>query len=119
MSDVSGCVSIDEFTLQAHLQVHEGIGGRTDIMEELHIKWQNKLPTDSTELAKWHDFEFCCCGTIAQFDPEGLTTAKAKRTNSVISPQQEAINHQTNTNLAELQDQMESVMSVIAQNQAP
>ena len=100
----------------AHLKIHDGVGGRKDMVQELHNKWKAELPAGLSPLQQWQNFKIFHCKKFEEFDCEGITTKKAKQARSIIS--QDTINQRTNDHLEGIQDQLDSLshaMSVISQ----
>ena len=100
----------------AHLKIHDGVGGRRDMVQELQQTWKAQLSATATPLEQWQDFKIYYCKKLEEFDYEGITTKQAKQARSVIS--QETINQHTNDHLKGIQDQLDALthaMSVMSQ----
>ena len=90
-----GCTNIDELTVRAHDCIHEGTRGRAELVQESHTKWEAQLPPDITDTAKWNDFKAHHSNELQEHDEAGLTTAKARRANSIVANEQSAFNDKT------------------------
>ena len=100
----------------AHLKIHDGVGGRRDMVQELQTQWKAQLSADKTPLEQWQDFKVFYSKKLEGFDYEGITTKKVKQARSVIS--QETINQHTSDHLEGMQDQLDALthaMSVMSQ----
>ena len=91
----------------AHLKIHDGVGGRKDMVQELQNTWKAQLPANLSPLQQWQDFKIFYHKKLEEFDYKGLTTKKAKQARSVIS--QETINRHTNDHLEGIQDQLDAL----------
>ena len=104
-----GCIDFDELTVRAHNCIHQGVGGRTESVQELHTKWEAQLPKNCPGTVKWNNFKTCHAMKLWEYDNANLITSKSKRANSIISPHQSAINQQTTNHLAEPHDDIATV----------
>ena len=115
--------SYDNLIVRAHMQIHEGTGGRRDMIQELQIKWKQKALDNPTwtEKQRWQNFKIFYCKKIKALDLDGLTTAKTRsRANAVVNLQQQALNEHTAAQLDGLQEQLDNMtiaMSVHTQGQ--
>ena len=105
-SDCKG-MSYQMLCVLAHLKIHDGVGGRRDMVQELQTQWKAQLPADPTPLERWQDFKSFYSKKLEGFDYERITFKKIKQARSVIS--QETINQHTSDHLEGMQDQLDAL----------
>ena len=69
-------MSFQVLCVVAHLKIHDGVGGRKDMVQELQSKWKAELPAALTPQEQWQNFKVFYCKKLEEYDYEGITTKK-------------------------------------------
>ena len=104
----------------AQTQVHQGVGGRKDLVHELKEKWNTKqadlVTTNTTHDQIWEQFKAHCKKELHKLDLQNFTTKKQNESaRSVIPPEQASVNLEAEHRLSGIANQLDALSEQQAQ----